>query len=284
MTVTPSEVPVDWTEEAREETGGGPSPVRLSVADFLTLGNAVCGFASVYFITVGILVPYLTQGQDEGAVRQGAATPVLFMLLAAVFDVADGLVARRFRSSGMGAELDNLSDLISFGLAPAYFVVVWSLVNGYAHPAPGVVAAVAVLLGGVLRLARFSCTTMRDGVFQGMPIPFAALTVVSVVLLQLPVIPTLFAVVGVAWLMVSRVEYPKPRGALAVATFAWATVNIGCLVAWVAGVAGAERLMVTGCTLQIVLAAALPLFAGMRRVGALRPRRPVPVGDGARSR
>ncbi|MFI9154151.1 CDP-diacylglycerol--serine O-phosphatidyltransferase [Streptomyces sp. NPDC053367] len=247
-----------------------PSPSRLSVADVLTLGNAVCGFSSVYFITVAVLVPYLTDGQSTGSVRQGAATAVLFMLMAALFDICDGLVARRFRSSGMGAELDNLSDLISFGLAPAYFVVVWGLVSDYDHPGLVVAAAVAVMLGGLLRLARFSCTTMQDGMFQGMPIPFAALTVVSVVLLQLPSTLTLLFVVGVAWLMVSRVQYPKPVGKMAVATIVWGTVNIGCLVAWVGGVTGAETLLVTGCTLQVALAAGLPLFAAGRRINAMR--------------
>ncbi|MGW5096227.1 CDP-diacylglycerol--serine O-phosphatidyltransferase [Streptomyces nodosus] len=273
MTVTESEAPVPWTGESVgdvKDTKREPSPSRLSVADVLTLGNAVCGFSSVYFITAAVLVPYLTGGQSAGSVRQGAATAVLLMLMAALFDVCDGLVARRFRSSGMGAELDNLSDLISFGLAPAYFVVVWGLVSDYDYPGLAVAAAVAVMLGGLLRLARFSCTTMKDGMFQGMPIPFAALTVVSVVLLQLPSPITLLVVVGVAWLMVSRVQYPKPVGKMAVATIVWGTVNIGCLAAWVTNVAGAETLLVTGCTLQVALAAGLPLFAAGRRINAMR--------------
>ncbi|MFF7338185.1 CDP-diacylglycerol--serine O-phosphatidyltransferase [Streptomyces sp. NPDC008163] len=275
MTVTESEATAPWTGDtagAVEGTRREPSPSRLSVADVLTLGNAACGFASVYFITVAVLVPYLTEGESAGSVRQGAATAVLLMLMAALFDVCDGLVARRFRSSGMGAELDNLSDLISFGLAPAYFVVVWGLVNEY-DQALVAGAAVAVVLAGLLRLARFSCTTMQDGMFQGMPIPFAALTVVSVVLLQLPAPLTLLAVVGVAWLMVSRVQYPKPTGKLAVATIAWAAVNIGCLAAWATNLAGAEALLVTGCALQVSLAAGLPLFAAGRRVNAMRYRR-----------
>lgn len=167
---------------------------------------------AVYFTTTGILIPHLSGSAETGMARHSAATAVILMLLAAIFDLCDGLVARKLRSSPMGAELDNLSDLISFGLAPAYFVLVYGMVADDAHQRVAAVAAITVLLAVVLRLARFSCVTMKDGMFQGMPSPFGALTVVSIVLLELPFVPTLLAVIGVAWLMVSRVEYPKPRG------------------------------------------------------------------------
>lgn len=273
MTLTEPEMSPSWAEEPPVEATRQPSPSRLSVADVLTLGNAVCGFSSIYFITTAVLVPYLTNGRGDGSVRHGAAAAVMLILMASLFDLCDGLVARRFRSSGMGAELDNLSDLVSFGLAPAYFVLVWGLVSDDAHLGLVVVAAVAVLLSGLLRLARFSVTTMQHGMFQGMPIPFAALTVVSIVLLELPFVVTLIAVLGVAWLMVSRVEYPKPTGPMAVATVAWAAVNIGCLVAWAADIPGAEILLVTGCALQLTLAAVLPLFATARRINGVRHAR-----------
>src|SRR3954466_5926112 len=153
-----------------------PLSMRLSIADTLTLGNATCGFLAVYFTTTGVLIPHLMGNDDGGMARHSAATAVILMLLASVFDLCDGLVARKLRSSAMGAELDNLSDLVSFGLAPAYFVAVWGLVADDAHGRVSAVAAVVVLLAVVLRLARFSCTTVRDGVFQGMPSPFGAMT------------------------------------------------------------------------------------------------------------
>lgn len=190
-----------------------PLSLRLSIADTLTLGNATCGFMAVYFTTTGILIPHLQGSQESGMARHSAATAVILMLCAAVFDLFDGLVARKLRSSPMGAELDNLSDLISFGLAPAYFVLVYGMVADDAHQRVAAVGAIVVLLAVVLRLARFSCVTVKDGTFQGMPSPFGALTVVSIVLLELPFVATLLAIIGTAWLMVSRVEYPKPRGA-----------------------------------------------------------------------
>ena len=263
-----------WVPEIDEDDDGDmPLSTRLSIADTLTLGNATCGFMAVYFTTTDILVPHLMGNSDGGMARHSAATAVMLMLLASVFDLFDGLVARKLRSSAMGAELDNLSDLISFGLAPAYFVIVWGMVADDGHQHVSAVAAIVVVLAVVLRLARFSCTTVRDGIFQGMPSPMGALTVVSAVLLQLPFLPTLAIIVGVAWMMVSRVEYPKPRGRLAVATLLWIFISMGCLAAWAAGSPGAQLLLQAGAALQVVMAAVIPLFATCRRVNAIRGNR-----------
>lgn len=259
--------------DTADEIDDMPLSTRLSIADTLTLGNATCGFMAVYFTTTGVLIPHLTGSGTGGMERHSAATAVMLMLLASVFDLFDGLVARKLRSSAMGAELDNLSDLISFGLAPAYFVAVWGMVASDANQRVSAVAAVLVLLAVVLRLARFSCTTLRDGIFQGMPSPFGALTVVSVVLLGLPFVPTVLAIVGVAWLMVSRVEYPKPRGRLAVAMLAWISLSMGLLAAWAFEAPGGELLLQTACALQVVLGAVIPLFAMARRVHAFRDHR-----------
>ncbi|MFJ2745810.1 CDP-diacylglycerol--serine O-phosphatidyltransferase [Streptomyces sp. NPDC087440] len=275
MTVTDPETQAGWVPEAEADSDAEDMPLslRLSIADTLTLGNATCGFMAVYFTTTGILIPHLQGSAETGMARNSAATAVILMLLAAIFDLCDGLVARKLRSSPMGAELDNLSDLISFGLAPAYFVLVYGMVADDAQQKVAALAAIVVLLAVVLRLARFSCVTMKDGMFQGMPSPFGALTVVSIVLLELPFIATLLAVIGVAWLMVSRVEYPKPRGVLAVAMLSWIIGAMGMLVAWAFNAPGGELLLQTGCVLQVVLGAVIPLFATARRVNTFRDNR-----------
>jgi CDP-diacylglycerol--serine O-phosphatidyltransferase len=262
-----------WVSELEDGVAELPLSTRLSIADGLTLGNAICGFMAVYFTTTGVLVPHLMGTSDGAMSKHSAAGAVTLMLLASVFDLFDGLVARKLRSSAMGAELDNLSDLISFGLAPAYFVVVWGIVTDGAHGRVAASAAVLVVLAVVLRLARFSCTTLRDGVFQGMPSPFGAMTVVSLVLLELPFIPTVLAIIGVAWLMVSRVEYPKPRGRLALITFGWTLVSMGCLTAWTLDVPGGHTLLQMGAALQCCAAAVIPCFATTRRVNTFRANR-----------
>lgn len=267
------ETQAGWAPETDEHEDDMPLSTRLSIADTLTLGNAICGFMAVYFTTTGVLIPHLTGNEDGGMARHSAAMAVILMLFASVFDLFDGLVARKLRASAMGAELDNLSDLISFGLAPAYFVVTWGMVAQDANQRVSVVAAVVVLLAVVLRLARFSCVPMRDGMFQGMPGPFGALTVVAIVLLELPFVPTLLAIIGVAWLMVSRVEYPKPRGRLAVAMLGWIVLSMGMLTAWALDAPGGQLLLQTGCALQVVMGAMIPLFATARRVNTFRDNR-----------
>lgn len=92
-------------------------------------------------------------------------------------------------------------------------------------------------------------------------------------LLELPFIPTLLAIIGTAWLMVSRVEYPKPRGVLAVAMLGWIVSAMGMLAAWAFDAPGGQVLLQTGCALQIVMAATIPLFATARRVNTFRGNR-----------
>jgi CDP-diacylglycerol--serine O-phosphatidyltransferase len=247
-------------------------PQQLSVADMFTLGNAVCGFLAIYCTTTGVLIPHL-EGYNVSGDRRSQAAAVALLLVGSMCDLFDGLVARKLRSSALGAELDNLADLISFGLAPAYFVVVWGLVTDGAHAKVSALIAISVVLAVVLRLARFSVVKMPPGVFQGMPSPMGAMTVISIVLLNPPFVPAGIAIAAVAGLMVSHVEYPKPRGALATATLCWIVVSMGCLAAWATGVPGGHELLRVGAGLQVALALMAPLMVIRRKVSDVRARR-----------
>lgn len=141
-------------------------------ADFLTLGNGFCGTGSVL-----AAMNYLVTHEDRWIVWAMALLPVALIL-----DFADGRVARwRRRSSFLGADLDSLADIISFGLAPAAL--------GFALGLRGSLD-VALLLYfvacGISRLARYNATAemLSDEAgkvryFEGTPIP----TSVSIVLL-----------------------------------------------------------------------------------------------------
>ncbi|BFV56719.1 CDP-diacylglycerol--serine O-phosphatidyltransferase [Kitasatospora sp. CMC57] len=278
MTVTDPETLVGLNEDeetdlrrrrwARDRELRAPrSPQHLSTADFLTLGNAVCGFLAIYSITTGVLMPHITGTSAAGPDKHSAATAVTLLLIGSMCDLFDGLVARKLRSSALGAELDNLADLISFGIAPAYFVAVWGIVSPGQDQRFSALIALTVLLAVVLRLARFSAVKMQPGIFQGMPCPMGAMTVIAIVLLDPPFVPGLLMIFGVAYLMVSRIEYPKPQGLLATATLCWIVVSIGCLAAWAAGLPGGDALMHVGAIAQIALAAMAPLLVIRRKVG-----------------
>lgn len=244
--------------------------VRLALADYLTLGNALFGFMAVWQLAAAQSAQIAAGGSgplDRGAV----ATAVVLLLLAAACDLFDGRVARKLGGSGMGAELDNLADVISFGFAPAFFVVAWGTIAGSGGPLP-IAAAAAVLLAVVVRLARFSCETPGCTSFTGLPSPFGAMAVITVVLLDPPVLVGTGAVLVVAWLMVSRVEYPKPKGRLAYMVLAWILVSVGCLAAWAMDAPAGNTLLYSGSGLVLVLILAIPFYVvTVRRAGRPDP-------------
>jgi CDP-diacylglycerol--serine O-phosphatidyltransferase len=147
------------------------SMIRSFVAaDFLTLGNGFCGGGSVL-----ALMQYLVTDESRWLV-----TAMVLLPVAAIFDFADGRVARwRRRSSLLGADLDSLADVISFGLAPAAL--------GFAVGLRGAldVAVLLYFVGcGISRLARFNATAeeLSDDAgkvshFEGTPIPTSILIV-----------------------------------------------------------------------------------------------------------
>lgn len=93
----------------------------------------------------------------------------LAIIAAAVFDFLDGAAARALNAySPIGAELDSLCDVVSFGVAPA--VLVYILL-----PAPACYFALAIPVCGALRLARFNVETSKVEGFIGLPIPANAL-------------------------------------------------------------------------------------------------------------
>ena len=134
------------------------------LADFLTLGNGLCGSGSVL-----AAMHYLVTAEDRWLV-----VAIILLPVALLFDFADGRVARwRRNASLLGADLDSLADVISFGMAPATL--------GFAMGLRGALD-VAILLYfvvcGISRLARFNATSdaLSDDsgkvkYFEGTPIP-----------------------------------------------------------------------------------------------------------------
>jgi len=137
------------------------------------------------------------------------------ILFAGVFDALDGRVARLTRShSDFGVEYDSLSDLASFGLAPAILAYTWTL-NQFGKF--GWAAAFLFFACGALRLARYNTQRLdvEKKYFQGLPIPLAAYAVAGYVIfhyrwkgdIEAASYLTLFMSVGLALLMVSNVRY-----------------------------------------------------------------------------
>jgi CDP-diacylglycerol--serine O-phosphatidyltransferase len=137
------------------------------------------------------------------------------ILIAMVLDGLDGRMARLTNTtSKFGAEYDSLADLVAFGVAPAILAYVWAL-SPYGKW--GWMICFLFVTCGALRLARFNVqiNIIDKGVFNGLPIPAAAIVVASTVILfnhlglegQYNHISILFAVLFLSLLMVSSIKY-----------------------------------------------------------------------------
>ena len=142
----------------------------FEVADFFTLANGACGTAAIFFAMSHIA--------ERSTAKIYAACA--FVVLALVFDVLDGRIARwRHKASAMGRELDSLADVISFGAGPACIA--------YAIGFRGLWDALCLLYFvccGISRLARYNITaesmaqeTGKVTYFEGTPIPSSVLLV-----------------------------------------------------------------------------------------------------------
>jgi CDP-diacylglycerol--serine O-phosphatidyltransferase len=142
----------------------------FAFADLITLGNAAAGTASIL-----LAMTYVASG--DGAAMAWALG---LLPLALVLDVLDGHVARwRHKSSALGADLDSLADIVSFGVAPAavaFALGMRGLLDG---------AVLVYFVGcGISRLARFNVTAAelsgasgKVRYYEGTPIPTSVLLI-----------------------------------------------------------------------------------------------------------
>lgn len=134
----------------------------LTLPNILTLCNLLCGAAAAV-----------------SALRFGNLQwPLLFIVMAAVFDFLDGFAARLFKSySPLGKELDSLADCVSFGFAPSTILLNIYEASGGVEPWGYLVFVLAAF--SALRLAKFNIDENQSTQFIGMPTPAAALMVAS---------------------------------------------------------------------------------------------------------
>ena len=137
-----------------------------TAADAMTIGNAACGTLAIFVCLDSLSL------NDRGLLW----TVFALLPLALVFDVADGYVARlsKRRQSAIGADLDSLADIISFGVAPAVLGFTLGMRGGW-----DVLVLTYFVVCGASRLARFNVTaaeladehTGKVKYFEGTPIP-----------------------------------------------------------------------------------------------------------------
>jgi archaetidylserine synthase len=161
----------------------------IKPADIITIVNALLGFASIIMTL---------RGEVESA--------LVLVLIAVIADGADGAVARYSGYGVLGANLDSLADVISFGVAPA--VLGFVFLKGYI----AWVFCGLFLVCGTLRLARFNAAEKKDG-FEGIPITSGGFVVALFLQMRdyVPYFESIFILLLVilSLLMISTIAYPK---------------------------------------------------------------------------
>jgi CDP-diacylglycerol---serine O-phosphatidyltransferase len=138
---------------------------RAFVPNMFTTLNMFSGFMSIVSSTQGNLI-----------------VAAWFIILAAVFDALDGIMARITKSSSeFGVEFDSLSDIVSFGVAPSFLV--YNIALHELNTIGILISALPMIFGGI-RLARFNVQLagFDKNYFRGLPIPSSAGLIVTYVL------------------------------------------------------------------------------------------------------
>ena len=189
----------------REGSNGSNDNGELKIyflPNLLTAGNLFCGFLALTIIVGApslyvLEAPYTDLVNQFDAAKERIYWALELILLACVFDVLDGRVARLGGyDSPFGREFDSLADIVSFGIVPAFLVhrVVLSDVFRAETPEVGWGIASIFVICGALRLARFNCYAaieddrkargeaagFHSSEFMGFPIPAAAGLVASI--------------------------------------------------------------------------------------------------------
>lgn len=170
----------------------------LAISDLVSLLNMSFGFLSIIC-----------------SINHNFELAAILMIIAIMFDSVDGWVARKTNRNdtlGFGKNIDSLSDIISFGAAPAVFI--YTSINTTSILLQSIVILVSLLIVvcGVLRLTRYNVIADHINIngFVGFPIPGMSLVVATYYLSGLynTYIALILSII-VSLLMISNVKYPK---------------------------------------------------------------------------
>lgn len=167
--------------------------ITKSIPSVFTVGNLFLGIVSIILVF-----------------NERPELAAIMVIIAMLLDGIDGRVARALNAqSEFGKELDSLSDVISFGVAPAFIMYVVAFQN--INPAAAWIVTAIFPICGALRLARFNVIAGIPGYFVGLPIPAAGGVLATLALFHND-IGAPYMVVGsllLSYLMVSTVKYPN---------------------------------------------------------------------------
>jgi CDP-diacylglycerol--serine O-phosphatidyltransferase len=162
------------------------------IPNLFTLLNLFLGSVAIILILqTGQTIAFINnEGYTMVDLPEKITWGALLIFLAAIVDFLDGFIARLFKAtSPMGKQLDSLSDVVSFGVAPA--LIIYQLLRiSYAQEENGLDVSIAFLLPALIiacaaawRLAKFNLDESQQYSFKGLPTPAAGLFVASLPLI-----------------------------------------------------------------------------------------------------
>jgi CDP-diacylglycerol--serine O-phosphatidyltransferase len=163
-----------------------------NIPNLFTLLNLALGFVAIILILqTGQTIAFINnEGYTMVDLPEKITWGALLIFCAAIVDFLDGFVARLLKAtSPMGKQLDSLSDVVSFGVAPA--LIIYQLLRiSYAQQENGLDISIVFLLPALIfacaaawRLAKFNLDESQQYSFKGLPTPAAGLFVASLPLI-----------------------------------------------------------------------------------------------------
>ena len=168
---------------------------QISIADYVTMINAVCGFLSIIFIL-------------ENKIHLSFS----LILLSIIFDGLDGIISRRTYHSDIGVHLDSMADLISMIFATSIFVYFSYFKNVYNNIFYYIFILILIffILCGIIRLASFYLNK-NDKYFLGLPAPASAIILITLSYINLNFYYMLLVLIITSFAMISSIHFLKPK-------------------------------------------------------------------------
>lgn len=167
--------------------------ITKSIPNMFTIGNLFLGMIAILLV--------FNERPEPAAIM---------VIVAMLLDGVDGRVARALNvQSEFGKELDSLSDIISFGVAPAFIMYVVAFQS--LTPAAAWIVTAIFPICGALRLARFNVADGVPGYFVGLPIPAAGgvLSTLTLFHSDIPLALMIGSTLLLSFLMISSIKYPS---------------------------------------------------------------------------
>lgn len=168
----------------------------IAISDIVSLMNMISGFISIIM-----------------SINHNFYLASIFMIFSLIFDSVDGWIARKTGRNDeydFGKNIDSLSDIVSFGVAPAIFLYSFCLANANYLEIPALFVSLFIVICGILRLTRYNVISNKVEGFIGFPIPGIAIIMASFYLSGLfNIYIALILAVIISIAMISNKSYEK---------------------------------------------------------------------------